>query len=164
MQRRDGWLRFALIVTAVAACGPSADSAAVNWPAEAGVSPDSLHGLFRQYLGQSPVIMAGCGARRVGIAFTDAPGDLRHLATREGTTVTLAQPSVNRARGSVAEVLAVLAWGALERSRAIDTITIGLRSTRDRLSTQYSFVSDPSSYLHPLRLIDREIARCALPT
>jgi hypothetical protein len=163
MQRHYAWLPL-WIACAVAACGRRADSIVVDWPSEAGVSADSLRVLFRQYLGQSPVGMAGCGPRRVAIAFADVPGDVRHLTTRQGNTVTLAPASVGRARASVAEAAAVLAWAALESSHAIDTLTIGLRSTPNRLSAQFSFVADPASYLHPLRLIDREVAHCALPT
>jgi hypothetical protein len=130
-----------------------------EWPGGSSVATtDSVATLFRTYFGRAPSALVGCGARRVGVAMADAPGGLRNLTRRSGDTTYTPDPRVGRVQGSIAEAVAVLAWAALEGSGVVDTISVQLATPHSRV--QYHFVPAEGSYLHPLRMVDREVAWC----
>ncbi len=133
---------------------------ALNWPASAGIAPDSLARVYQHYFGQVPRAVGGCGARHLALRFTNVPGDL----LRSGIAPMSSDAGVVRARVGVATTLAVLAWNAVEAGDGTDTITIALLHP-DGFSGQYTFVrGDGASYLQPLRLIEGAGNVCPLPT
>jgi len=132
---------------------------AVEWPASVGIEPDSLSRIYAYYLGRSPRSLVGCGSRHIAVGYDRLPGDLLHSGATENTT----DAGVTRAEVGAATTVALLAWNAVERSHAVDTITVAVTHP-DGSRNQFTFArADEPTPLQPLRYVESLGMVCALP-
>lgn len=132
-----------------------------NWPAKVGVSSDSLTAIYRRYLGSAPSALGGCGAHRMGVAFVSVPGHLQANGPPSDSASSV-DAGILRAQVGAALTVALLAWDAVEPSRAVDTLTVKLRHP-DGSSSEFNFVPQGTP-AQPLRLVDSLVQPCVLAT
>jgi len=148
----------AVVSASEVACRQS-PAVAVEWPASAGIAPDSLSRMYAYYLGRSPRSLGGCGARHIAVGYDHLPGDLLHSSATENTT----DAGVTRAGVGAATTVALLAWNAVEASHAVDTITVAVTHP-DGSRNQFTFArADEPSPLQPLRYLEGLGMVCSLP-